>query len=390
MVVQTEEEEKKGKDETVRKNRKDDDDRDCPPPYSTPQTLHPVLPNLPPPPPPPADPLDTRPLQPAAPPPVSPNTPVIDRLAWSLAEVLTGSGVNPACPTGGAVGGARQKGKKTNNPFLKAPPPSSSEESEDGGAPLLTPPLKDRLRARMERRASLPPRTTQHQTSDDANAAAAAAWNPIVYVQRTWRHDEIKDIVEDLPDPSKDVVKYSAEMRVLKPSAAEIAHICKKKLGFRWADVERQFDCNYLWAENGAYQDQITALLAKIVEMYPTKTDWTAIRACTMKKNEGLEAFRKRRETCFRIHSGIRPNKHAYVEPTVEGFVNGESIIFIVDTGAAMSVINCKAMTKPPMSSETVRTVGVSGLPFRDYVTMPLPVSFCEEKFQHQFLYSDH
>ncbi|XP_036803272.1 uncharacterized protein LOC118936470 isoform X2 [Oncorhynchus mykiss] len=343
MVVQTEEGEKKWKDETVRRNRKDDDDRDCPPPYCTPQTLYPVLPDLPPPQAPPADPLDARPLQPAASPPVSPNTTVIDRLARSLAEVLTGSGVTPTSLTGGAVGGARQKGKRINNPFLKAPPLSSSEESEDGGAPQLTPPLKDRLRTRTERRVSTPfqydPASDMYHQyplmacpnpqprPDDANAAAAAAWNPIVYVQRMWRHDEIKDIVEDLPDPSKDAVKYSAEMRVLvgqyKPSAAEIAHICKKKLGLRWADVQGQFDCNYLWAENGAYQDQITALLARIVEMYPTKTDWTAIRECTMKKDEGLEAFRKRLETCFRLHSGIRPNEHAYGDLLKDALVRG-------------------------------------------------------------------
>ncbi|CDQ95952.1 unnamed protein product, partial [Oncorhynchus mykiss] len=116
-----------------------------------------------------------------------------------------------------------------------------------------------------------------------------------------------------------------------------------------------------------------------------------------MKKDEGLEAFRKRLETCFRLHSGIRPNEHAYrdllkdrVEPTVEACVNGESLIFLVDTGAAMSVINCKAMIKPPMSNEIVKTIGASGLPLREQVTMPLPVSFCEEKCQHQFLYSDH
>uniref|UniRef100_A0AAZ3S090 ribonuclease H n=1 Tax=Oncorhynchus tshawytscha TaxID=74940 RepID=A0AAZ3S090_ONCTS len=55
-----------------------------------------------------------------------------------------------------------------------------------------------------------------------------------------------------------------------------------------------------------------------------------------------------------------------------------------------MSVINCKAMIKPPMSNEIVKTIGASGLPLREQVTMPLPVSFCEEKCQHQFLYSDH
>ena len=72
----------------------------------------------------------------------------------------------------------------------------------------------------------------------------------------------------------------------------------------------------------------------------------------------------------------------------MEACVNGE-LIFLVDTGAAMSVFNSKAMSKPPMSSETVKTVGASGLPFREHVTMPLPVSFCEEKSQHDFLFSD-
>lgn len=47
-------------------------------------------------------------------------------------------------------------------------------------------------------------------------------------------------------------------------------------------------------------------------------------------------------------------------------------------------------MKKPPMSSETVKTVGASGLRFREHVAMLLSVYFCEEKCQHQFLYSNH
>ncbi|CAB1343915.1 unnamed protein product [Coregonus sp. 'balchen'] len=191
-------------------------------------------------------------------------------------------------------------------------------------------------------------------------------------ISRGHGDNEIKNIVEDLPDPSKDAVKFAAEIRVLaeqyQSSAAEIALICKKKLRLRWADVEGDIDSNQLWAENGLYQDQLVAMLGRIGALYPTKTDWTTIRECTMKKDESLEANRRRLETCFRLHSGIRTNELAYGD-------------LLKDT---------LAMKKPPMSSETVKTVGASGLPFKEHVTMPLPVSFCEEKYQHQFLYSDH
>lgn len=100
------------------------------------------------------------------------------------------------------------------------------------------------------------------QTLSHDQLQATLIWLPgnQSYTQRSWRHDEIKDIVEDLPDPSKDAVKFAAEMRVLsgqhQPSAAEIAHICKKKLGLRWADVEGDFDYNQLWDGNGTVSRQ--------------------------------------------------------------------------------------------------------------------------------------
>lgn len=72
--------------------------------------------------------------------------------------------------------------------------------------------------------------------------------------------------------------------------------------------------------------------------------------------------------------------------------VNGESIDFLIDTEAAMSVINCRAMEKPHMSSESVKTVGASGIFMREYLSMPLSVELRDSEYQHQhqFLYSDH
>jgi predicted aspartyl protease len=61
-------------------------------------------------------------------------------------------------------------------------------------------------------------------------------------------------------------------------------------------------------------------------------------------------------------------------EPMVCLFVSDESINFLVDTGAAMSVINSKSMSKPPMSNESVTAVGASGVTMKELLTMPLPV----------------
>jgi hypothetical protein len=55
-------------------------------------------------------------------------------------------------------------------------------------------------------------------------------------------------------------------------------------------------------------------------------------------------------------------------------FVNGQSIEFLVDPGAAMSVINSKCMSKPPMVNQSVTTVGASEETLKELLTMPLPV----------------
>lgn len=71
------------------------------------------------------------------------------------------------------------------------------------------------------------------QPQPAARAAGHGEWQPIVWIQKTWRRDEIKYIVEDLPDLSKDTGKFVADLTLLlgqyKPSAAEVAHICRKR-----------------------------------------------------------------------------------------------------------------------------------------------------------------
>ena len=69
-------------------------------------------------------------------------------------------------------------------------------------------------------------------------------------------------------------------------------------------------------------------------------------------------------------------------------FVNGESIEFLVDTGAAMSVINSKSMSKPPMSNESVTSVGASEVTMKELLTMPLPVKVGNICINHQLILS--
>ena len=69
-------------------------------------------------------------------------------------------------------------------------------------------------------------------------------------------------------------------------------------------------------------------------------------------------------------------------------FVNGESITFLVDNGAAMSVINSNFMSKSPMSNESVTTLGASGVHMKELLTMPLPVEVDNTCINHQFIFS--
>lgn len=46
-------------------------------------------------------------------------------------------------------------------------------------------------------------------------------------------------------------------VRLFKPSAAEVAHICSIKMRLRWAHVEGEFDENHLWGEDGVRMEPI-------------------------------------------------------------------------------------------------------------------------------------
>lgn len=64
-------------------------------------------------------------------------------------------------------------------------------------------------------------------------------------------------------------------------------------------------------------------VLGRIGALYPAKTDWMTISECTMVKDESLEAYRRRLETCFRLHSGIRPNELTYGDLLKDALVRG-------------------------------------------------------------------
>jgi hypothetical protein len=118
-------------------------------------------------------------------------------------------------------------------------------------------------------------------------------WHPLANIQKTWRQDEMKDIAKELPDSTKDAGDFTTQLlkmaRLNKPSAAEIAHICRIKMRLRWADVEGGFDENYQWEEGKAYQTQLAMLCDRIKEHYPPMTDWAAIHSCMQKAKESLE-----------------------------------------------------------------------------------------------------
>lgn len=76
----------------------------------------------------------------------------------------------------------------------------------------------------------------------------------------------MNDIAKELPDPTKDACNITTQffklVRVYKPSAAEVTHICLIKMRLQWADMDGGYDENDLWGEHGAYWTTLITLPA--------------------------------------------------------------------------------------------------------------------------------
>ncbi|KAM4613008.1 uncharacterized protein ACJ7VT_011207 isoform 2-T2 [Polymixia lowei] len=70
--------------------------------------------------------------------------------------------------------------------------------------------------------------------------------------------------------------------------------------------------------------------------------------------------------------------------PQVSLCVSGERIPFSVDTGTTISCLRQKDL-KCPLSTETVRSVGIGGVPQSEPLSLPLQIDLDETKLQHLF-----
>ncbi|XP_046901068.1 uncharacterized protein LOC124484256 [Hypomesus transpacificus] len=73
--------------------------------------------------------------------------------------------------------------------------------------------------------------------------------------------------------------------------------------------------------------------------------------------------------------------------PQLSLSIAGKRIPFLVDTGATMSCLR-KTDFDCPMSKNTVQSVGISGKPQIDPVSLPLQIDFDDYKLQHSFIVS--
>ena len=74
--------------------------------------------------------------------------------------------------------------------------------------------------------------------------------------------------------------------------------------------------------------------------------------------------------------------------PVLDLLVNGESIQFLVDTGASVSVIRREEIPNVSLSCNSMTTIGASGSPCIEAVTNPLSVVHNDIKIDHKFLSS--
>lgn len=132
----------------------------------------------------------------------------------------------------------------------------------------------------------------RQQPRPAAGDVGYAEWRPGIYLQKTWRHDELNDIAKDLPDPTKDAADFVMNMvrlvRQYKPSAAEVAHILGEKLQLRW----------------GLLPEPAYRPLREVKDTTP-KIDWADIHSYTQNSDECLDDYWRRLENCFRQHRGM-------------------------------------------------------------------------------------
>ncbi|XP_051790109.1 uncharacterized protein LOC127529674 isoform X2 [Erpetoichthys calabaricus] len=171
-------------------------------------------------------------------------------------------------------------------------------------------------------------------------AHPAGPQNPTtVMINRNWDIQELKDVVNALPDP-KEVggLKFVEQLDQLdsmyKPNAAEWTQVLRRKLGTTWATVSRgvRNDVPWVWdpaltrgqgiGGEGEFNPQWEALRQNIAEKYKKGTDWSLISAAKQKRDETVDEWAHRIQDLMANHSGLG-NADDRTRAALSPFVSG-------------------------------------------------------------------
>ncbi|KAJ8377277.1 hypothetical protein AAFF_G00261860 [Aldrovandia affinis] len=87
--------------------------------------------------------------------------------------------------------------------------------------------------------------------------------------------------------------------------------VFRKVFKLRWVTLKEGWNAN-VRRSNAAFRTQLTALLDKVLTMYPSRTDWLQIQATRQNTGEMCDDYHSRMEDCFQKHSGLAVDNPAH------------------------------------------------------------------------------
>ncbi|XP_034077708.1 uncharacterized protein LOC117549735 [Gymnodraco acuticeps] len=156
----------------------------------------------------------------------------------------------------------------------------------------------------------------------------------IMYVFRPWSPGDMKDVINDLPNPVESGgVEFGAQLLELiqqhRPSLRELERLLIGKLKLKWGAVKGDWpgvDHRYDWANAAPYRLKINGLIQRLENYYQKRMDWGKVKDCAQRVGESVTDtagwcvllvtmtvhMNSRKKTC--LMEGLLPEIKKYVQ----------------------------------------------------------------------------
>lgn len=136
-----------------------------------------------------------------------------------------------------------------------------------------------------------------------------------------WDFDEVKAIVGDVTEPTKDAGSFEEEVKAIisthNPTVREIEEIFRRCLKFKWKDYKHMWDRDVPVSDRG---DQLDAVFIAIKAAFP-KIHRLAENPFHQTGN--LSDYMEIMETVFLQHSAMTPDQDSYSSLLCHAVVTG-------------------------------------------------------------------